>query len=262
LPDNKDPSARRACFGIPIRGLDLSCAQPLLEYQSLPYQQQQRQQQQKQQKQQQQPLASAASMDEAGASAAAAAAGAGLSSPSGCREGADGDGSGGRPSGFMLHAAFRMGPGAAHSTPALQLQAPPWFSAAALPPLPLPAWNAQAPLAEYATLVQERLQQHLAQHCAAAAAKYQVQFEPGPPTGPGTGAPWLAHGGGGAWPPSVARGAPSISALPAAAGALYRRPPGLASSTCPARCSTPPSCPAAPSRLPSLSSCLRSLPCC
>ncbi|GBF91944.1 hypothetical protein Rsub_04668 [Raphidocelis subcapitata] len=234
LTDERDPGGRRACFGVPIRGLDLACAEQLLKFlspQSLRQQhkrhKQQEQQQQEQQQQEQQQAggggASAASED-----GGEAAEGAAEAAPAG----------GGEPaSGFVLSAAFRTGPGAAQAAPALQLQAPPWYAAACLPPLPLPAWNLQAPLLEYAGLVRERLQQHLQQHCGQAAARFQMFEElaalfgpplevrmaspPPPPAGAGGAggaAPsWSAvagggGGGGAAAGALVGGGGPGVSA--------------------------------------------------
>jgi hypothetical protein len=116
-----------------------------------------------------------------GSDAAVGEAGTAFTPPAVAASAATGGGAGGKGGGldpsagrFLLQVAFSTAPGSAHAAPALQLQAPPWFAAAALPPLPLPAWNAQAPLLEYVPLVTERLRQHLAQHCAAAAARFQA----------------------------------------------------------------------------------------
>jgi hypothetical protein len=200
-PDDKDPSGRRACFGIPIRGLDLSCAEPLLlcQRQARPSGPSRKPAGQQQQPSLLQPSPSGSRPPSAGlqaeasggdgpATAAADGAGAAGGQPDVWATESSGSGAAGaaasadggqqqqqQDSGFTLHVAFRTGPGAGHAPPALQLQAPGWFGAACLPPLPLPAWNAQAPLLEYVPLVRERLQQHLAQHCAAAAARYKVR---------------------------------------------------------------------------------------
>lgn len=177
--DEKDPSARRACFSIPIRDLDVSCAAPLLNYHA---QQQQKQQRQGEQQQQRQAAPTASRPGPATTTSSPPlairrtptdtdpASLIGSTESSAADSADDKSGSGGD---FVLHVAFRTGPHSTHTTPTLVLQAPEWFTAT-LPPLPLPSWNPQAPLLEFVPLVRERLQQHLEQYCGAAAGKFQV----------------------------------------------------------------------------------------
>ena len=143
--------ARRACFGVALEGLDLSCAEPLIRYHG-----------------------TSGSDSGTGVSSSGSRPGEAAAAAAGDGSGSAGAACGGAASGFVLNAAFKTGAAAAHAPPALSLAAPRWFFAAGLPPLALPAWNPHAPLAEYAELARDRLQEHLARSCAAALPRHRL----------------------------------------------------------------------------------------